>query len=213
MGAAESHDDGLAIIGSENSTLIRSNLEIESELWDYLCRVGTHGHVGRFRASNASEPFDRNDWVVCRSARGLEAAEVLSQVPRVVVQEVDGQVLRRMTPEDTLLWTQLRDLSRQAYEECQRWLEKEGRSDVLLEVEPLLDGKTLYFHFLGQPTDDTNSMVERLANHYQEQVAESRFAKLLEHGCGPGCGTDEKKGCGSGGGCAVCTVASACKKK
>lgn len=178
---------------------------------DYLCRIGVHGQVGRFRSIGGLGRVDRGTWMVCRSERGLEAAEVMVQVERSSEAEVDGQILRRMTQEDQLLWKQLCSLSQLAMESCQKWLEEKRVADILLEVDPLLDGRTLYFHFLGEPTLETESMVDGLARRYQEEVSSSRFSQLLEHGCGPDCGTESKGGCGSGA-CAVCTVASACKR-
>ncbi len=122
-------------------------------------------------------------------------------------------MIRKMTPEDHLLWTQLQRFSQQAHEDCVRWIEEQAYSDVLLDVEPLMDGRTLYFHFLGAVSSDLTGKVEQLVELYHERVAASQFAQLLEHGCGPGCGTKEKSGCGEDGGpCAVCVVASACRK-
>jgi cell fate regulator YaaT (PSP1 superfamily) len=179
---------------------------------DHLCRIGCHGQVGRLRSKSAIR-LQRNDRVVCRTARGIELGEVLAAVEAVEESELDGTLLRRMTPEDDLLWRNLREMSDQALAECQTWLTEQGSTDTLLEVEPLLDGQTLYFHFVGEPTPDVAEHLKHLASLYEQRVRESKFAELLENGCGPGCGTESKGGCGTSGGCAVCVVASACKKK
>jgi hypothetical protein len=124
----------------------------------------------------------------------------------------DGSILRRTTPEDELLWAQLRQLGEEAYENCTRWIADQGSSAILLEVEPLLDGRTLYFHFLTFVEAHIQDKLDQLAKIYEREVRQSKFARLLEHGCGPGCGTAEaKNGCGTSGGCAVCSIASACK--
>jgi len=73
-----------------------------------------------------------------------------------------------------------------------------------------MDGKTLYFHFVGVPGEYLTNHLQCLAEIFQREVQTSQFAKLLEHGCGPGCGTEEKGGCGDGGACTVCIVAKAC---
>ena len=112
-----------------------------------------------------------------------------------------------------LLWRQLTSLSISASTACQSFLLKKDIPDVLLDVEPLFDGRTLYFHFLGTPSHETEQYVQELSDVYQKSVASSRFALLLEHGCGPGCGTKEKTGCGTGGGCAVCAIAGGCTSK
>lgn len=79
---------------------------------------------------------------------------------------------------------------------------------TLLEVEQLFDGRTLYFHFLGETNPEVEAITEELADAYEQQVRSRHFAKLLSEGCGPDCGT--KAGGGCSGGCAVCVVAAAC---
>lgn len=178
----------------------------------YAVRVGIHGQVGRFTSSD--EDFRRGARVICRTARGLEVGSVLNrlQLTTGFLQEADGQIIRRMTPEDQLLWTNLQELAAQSHAACQQWLSESASSDQLLEVEPLFDGRTLYFHFLNQASPATDAHLERLLSIFQETVAGSRFSHLLEHGCGPGCGTSSaKNGCGSA--CSSCSVARACATK
>lgn len=178
---------------------------------DLLCRLGIYGNVGRIRPKGSASRIQRGDQVLCRTARGVEVGEVLNVCERSGV-DPDGSFLRRMTPEDHLLWKQLQAHSQAAMFSCQKWLDENQRTEVLLDVEPLMDGKTLYFHFAGPPTDSLSEQLDRMVEVYQESVAESEFAKLLEHGCGPGCGTEEKSACGTAQGCAVCVAASVCKK-
>ena len=189
-----------------------------------LCRLGIHGQVGRLRIESgvriASLP--RGCKVLCRTARGLEWGEVLALAefahadakPESQAESIgDGVLLRRLTTEDELLRQQLTLLGNEVFEDCQRWLSENGKTDVLLDVEPLMDGVSLYFHFLGSPSQELSPHLQSLAGLYQEKVQASRFANLLEHGCGPGCGTSEGGHCGpSGSACSVCVVAHACKK-
>lgn len=174
----------------------------------YFVRTGTSS--GYQTITVGLENLHRGNRIVCRTVRGLEIGEVLCETQ----SEHDhghGRWIRNAGPEDELLWSKLLELSQSASDACQRYLIDSGLPDVLLEVEPLLDGKTLFFHFLGEPTDATNHRVQQLAEVYQEQVSNSDFAKLLEHGCGPGCGTEAKSGCGSNGGCTSCGLAKKCK--
>jgi len=188
----------------------------------YAVRVGLHGQVGRFITS--SEIFRRSASVVCRTARGLEVGVVLNRLTQTPAltpdspgesasshsnRNADGQIVRRMTAEDHLLWAHLQTLAEQARSACQDWLRTVSSPDHLLDVEPLLDGRTLYFHFLHQATPETDQYLEPLIAIYQTTVATSDFAHLLEHGCGPGCGTEAKSG-GCGSTCQSCSVAKAC---
>lgn len=178
-----------------------------------LVRVGIHGQVGRFACV---EPLrlQRGDRTVCRTARGIEIGVVLRCLEATARPPAtpDGRVLRRTGPEDELLWGHLQQLGEDTFEQCEAWLRQAGSTAVLLEVEPLLDGRTLYFHFLSDVDARVQQYLDHLVELYEQQVRQSKFARLLESGCGPGCGTSAaKNGCGSRGGCAVCKVASACK--
>ncbi len=136
-----------------------------------------------------------------------------SSAPFADEELLDGRILRAMTTEDEILWGHLREHADAAHEACQSWLTEQGIAGLLIDVEPLLDGKTLYFHFLDRVSEVVQHQIDHLASLYERAIRQSKFAQLLEHGCGPGCGTAEaKNGCGSKGGCAVCHVASHCKK-
>lgn len=198
----------------------------ESELYpeEALCtsillRVGPLGQIGRFHVGEVGG-LARGQRVVCRTTRGIELAIALGFAEQSsggtgeTAGEADGRVLRRTTPEDELLWSHLRQLGEEAFQSCTTWLRQQSVVATLLEVEPLLDGRTLYFHFLSDVDEQVQQHLDQLVEIYEQRVRESKFANLLEHGCGPGCGTAAaKNGCGSRGGCAVCKIASACSKR
>lgn len=188
--------------------------EAEAIDW-HLARVGLHGQVGRFWNSE-SLLLGRGVRVLCRTDRGLEVGEIVnsSRAGSAAPSAGDGRVLRKMRPEDELLHGHLMSLSNGIHAECDRWLKAQNASCVLLDVEPLMDGKTLYFHFLTPQSDSVvQSHLDHLTSCYEQEVAQSEFAKLLTAGCGPGCGTEEAvNGCGSSGGCKTCSLAKACAK-
>lgn len=177
----------------------------------YFLQVGIHGQVGRFELAEPMQ-LRRNERILCRTARGLELGRVLAPI-RGEWESGDGTVLRKMRPEDELLWGHMQELGAAALSRCQEWLGEQATGEVLLEVEPLMDGRTLYFHFLSEVSETTQQQIDELAALYEQEVQASDFAKLLEIGCGPGCGTEAaENGCGSSGGCAVCKVAHLCAK-
>lgn len=172
-------------------------------------RIGMHGQVGRF--ATAGNRYRRGMQVICRTARGLEVGQVLAALEwssSDAIDEFDGRIVRVMAAEDHLLWNQLKSLADEAHQACQAWLTDSGVPDRLLDVEPLLDGRTLYFHFLDSVSASTEARIEELVHIFQQTVVSSEFAQLLEKGCGPGCGTDKAKGCGS----ACTTCSSRCAK-
>ena len=115
----------------------------------HLARVGVMAAVGRFAAADAGL-YARNSRVVVRTVRGLEIGEVLAPPDDVSdTAEVDGTIVRAMTVEDRLLEARLSKNSRAAYLACQQRLAELGRSECLMDVEHLFDGRTLVFYFLG----------------------------------------------------------------
>ncbi len=178
----------------------------------YLVRVGYQHEITSVHTGAIS--LNRGDQIIFRTPRGVEMGQVLAATnPEYIETTGTGKFIRKARQEDELLWRQLTRLSVDASTACQSFLEAQSIPDVLLEVEPLIDGRTLYFHFLGTPSLETEQHVQKLSEVYQKSVASSRFAVLLEHGCGPGCGTKEKSGCGTEGGCVVCAIAGGCTSK
>ncbi|MFO1064012.1 MAG: PSP1 C-terminal domain-containing protein [Pirellulales bacterium] len=190
---------------------------IERAFDDFAVRAGLAGSVFRMTAEIAVR---RGAKVVCRTARGIETGVVLGSLRHASDTEgqASGRILRVMTPEDHLLWSHLQTAAEDAHSRCIELLARLGCAVPLTDVEPLLDGKTLFFHFLTEPTASTavdlDAHLDKLAEEYRQTVAASRFAQLLEHGCGPGCGTDKAtRGCGTAGGCSICKAPCTTKAK
>ena len=114
----------------------------------YLVRIGFQQEIVPVQAG--AHTLARGDQIICRTPRGVEMGEVLASTnPEYVETSNAGKYIRKSRPEDELLWRQLTNLSVTASTACQAFLRKHNIPDVLLEVEPLIDGRTLYFHFLG----------------------------------------------------------------
>lgn len=174
---------------------------------NHLIRVGVLGQVGRFRAAEPVR-YPRGARVVCRTRRGLEVGDVLT-VESDSTAEHDGTLLRRVTVEDELLLARLSRHREEAYEACHNKLIELGLSSALIDVEHLFDGKSIYFYFLGEVTEQVTAITAELAEVYDAQVQFRQFTDNVIAGCGPGCGTDEAAGCASGG-CASCAINGAC---
>ena len=167
------------------------------------------GNVGRFRAV---EPvlFERNMRVICRTPRGLELGEVLAQVESVQSDACDGELLRQVAVEDDLLLARLDKNRNAAFEACCELLHECQIDNVLLDVEQLFDGSSLYFYFLGDVSPELESLTTELAVRYDSQVRFSQFAEAVVAGCGPDCGTESAAGQCSQGGCSTCALAKTC---
>lgn len=180
-----------------------------SHLTVWLVQCGANASVYQMESNHRS--LRRGTEIIVRTDRGLELATVLNEASQLQCNDLSKALyVRRSQPEDKLLWTQLQKISQSAGQACQTFLEQTGSADVLIEVEPLLDGKTIFFHFLGEPSETTEEQVEELAEVYRKEVANSEFATRLETGCGPGCGTAAKSSCGTSSGCASCSLSGGC---
>jgi cell fate regulator YaaT (PSP1 superfamily) len=168
------------------------------------------GRLGRFAAVDGYR-YGRGMEVVCRTRRGLELGEVLAAVASTGSQQADGQLLRRVTPQDQLLAERLERNKHQAFAACQQQLAERGISATLVDVELLFDGKSLFFYFLGDPSPELDALTDELAEVYDSQVQWRQFVDALTVGCGPDCGTEAGEGCGSA--CTSCSVAKACKAR
>lgn len=166
------------------------------------------GHVGRFSAVDGLR-YRRETRVICRTSRGLEVGQVLDCLD--CGGEADGTLLRAVTVEDELLIARLERDREAAVEACARMLQEQGLAAILMDVEHLFDGESLYFYFLGEVTEELESLTSELAEAYETKVQFRKFTETLTAGCGPDCGTEAASGgCGEGG-CATCSLAKACQ--
>ena len=175
----------------------------------HLVLVGALGHVGRFAAVDAKR-YPRGTRVVCRTTRGLEIGRVLSLEESAAVS-TDGSLLRRVGIEDDLILARLQQSQSDAYEACVKLLAARSQDIVLMDVEHLFDGQSLYFYFLGEVPSEVETLTAELARTYATQVRFEQFSELLTHGCGPGCGTEEASGGCQEQGCSTCAMVGTCQ--
>lgn len=180
----------------------------------YLARLGVHAQIARLQ-SDLDSKFDRGAMIVCRTNRGTELGEVLAEAsfiaePNAAIQ-CDGIIVRQAAAEELYLHKELKKLAEAFLPEASQEVLGREPAAVLLEIEPMLDCQTVYFHFLGGLPESSQAIVDELALRFQGLVQKSRLAELLDKGCGPGCGTQDR-GCSSTG-CKGCAVAQACGTK
>jgi hypothetical protein len=174
----------------------------------YLVRYGWQREIGKVTLSDnqliqaESLLSVRGQRVVVDCGRGLEVGECLGRCSADAAIST-GKLYRLMAPEDELLVGQLDLLAKRAFDRCVDWLAKIKLQQVLLEVEPLMDGKTLVFHFLNDPDELLQEHLDRLVAMYEQEVRQSEFAQRVEAGCGPHCGT-AKSSCQSS--CSSCKM-------
>ncbi len=176
----------------------------------YLVRVGVVAHVGRFRTLEPAV-FPRGSRVVVRTNRGLELGEVLGTADdRSEEQPSDGAIVRRMSAEDGLLEGRLLQNRDAALAACSGRLDELKIEAMLIDVEHLFDGQSLYFYFLGNVPPEVDALTSELAELYEANVRFEQFAEILEHGCGPDCGSESAAAAGCESCSSGCSLASAC---
>lgn len=182
---------------------------MQSLVSDFFVRVGVLGQVGRFRARDGQR-YRRGARVICRTQRGLETGQVLAAAAHAASLETpDGGILRRCTVEDELLLARLERNRRAAYDACTELLAERDLSAVLVDVEHLFDGRSLYFYFLGAVSPEVDAITKQLAAAYDAEVQFRAFSDAVRQGCGPDCGTENAAGCGSSS-CASCAMGPVC---
>ena len=175
--------------------------------YQHLVRVGILGHVGSVAAADARS-YTRGARVICRTDRGLEVGQVLAPDKRIAEVDPDGTLLRGVTVEDELLLARLEKHRDQAYSACVETLSERQLSPILVDVEHLFDGRTVYFYFLGEITSEIEALTREWAEVYERKIQLRKFSETLVKGCGPGCGTEDASGCSSV--CAGCSVGELC---
>ena len=181
----------------------------------HLVKIGLFAAVGRFESADFVT-YARDEQVVCRTERGLEIGQVLcpiedsleSDAPGAIALESNGELLRRVSDNDQLIVSRIERFRDRAFFACQKMLREREIDALLVDVEHLFDGQSLFFYFLGEVSEEVQQLTAELSETYERRVKFRRFTETLASGCGPGCGSEAAK-CGTGG-CGSCASAGGC---
>lgn len=174
----------------------------------HLVRVGIMGQIGRFSSAN-SVSYSQDETVICRTDRGLEVGSVICGLdPDDGISALDGTMLRKATSDDQLILNRIEKFRDRAFLACDQLIKDHELNAILVDVEHLFDGQSLFFYFLGDVPDVVHHLTDQLAETYEKKVRFRKFTETLATGCGPNCGTGESS-CASGG-CSSCSVRGAC---
>ena len=170
------------------------------------------GVVGRYESADFNL-YPRDTRVICRTGRGLEWGSVICPLDDDLGDGVQtgGQILRRIGSDDDLILERLDRHRDKAFQACQKLITERKVPGVLVDVEHLFDGESVYFYFLGIVDPRLEEITNELATTYERKVRFKKFAETLASGCGPDCGTGESK-CSSGG-CGSCAISGGCGAK
>jgi cell fate regulator YaaT (PSP1 superfamily) len=173
----------------------------------YYVRIGSLAEV---HVGFSDGPLTSGRRVIVRTARGVELGAISAPITRAGQDRLaTARILRPTSEQDELLLRRLERHKQRAVEACRDALQASGSSATVLDIDLVFDGATLVIHFLGPVDPHDRELTEQIATRYESIIRSRHFAKLLQDGCGPECGTSGA-GCSSGG-CSSCGLAAACQ--
>jgi cell fate regulator YaaT (PSP1 superfamily) len=153
----------------------------------YVVRYGVMRALGVMSARE-NMSFSRGVQVIARTDRGLEAAIVLCEATPEAVAHLknpsQGQVLREMTPADSLELSRILARQRDEFGTCQRHVSQLGLPMQLVDVEHIFGGERVVVYYLAENRVDFRELVKALAGEFQtriemRQIGSRDEAKLL----------------------------------
>ena len=170
------------------------NFAYDGKMPQYFLRIGSVSDV--VYLAQFDRPLPIGTRTIVRTLRGIEFGEVVGNSSKTRPPDQAFQILRPTTREDELLIQRLERRKREAIEQCRLEMKQAGCDAVLVDVEQVFDGGTVILHLLGELDKTGESITHRIIEQYESIVDTRAFAKLLEEGCGPGCGDQTTTGTG-----------------
>jgi cell fate regulator YaaT (PSP1 superfamily) len=139
----------------------------------YVVRTGASRALG-IMSPYRDEPYQRGHSVVVRTDRGLEAGEVLCEANESTLASLkesgQGQILRKMSPEDVIELSRLREQERHEFETCKNLIAQQQLQMKLVDVEHLFGGERVVVYYLSEVRVDFRELVRLLASEFQTRV-------------------------------------------
>ncbi len=154
----------------------------------YVVRYGITRIVGEF-SSKGEDVIPRGTQVIVRSDRGVECGEVLCAASEQTRQNLgrtdeSGRILQIATPDDLRKRDQVKQMERQDFADCLRFVAERKLQMELLDVERLFGGERIVIYYLSEKRVDFRDLVKAMAGHFRlrvemRQVGIRDEAKLL----------------------------------
>ncbi len=141
---------------------------------NYIVRHGVMRFLGEYEPAPAEARYAREQAVIVRSERGLEAAEVLCEATPQAVQYLSepthGQILRAMNDDDQGQLSAVREKEHIEFLRCQDFVRQRQLQMDLVDVEHLFGGERIVFYFLAEKRVDFRELVKDLAREYRTRI-------------------------------------------
>ena len=118
--------------------------------------------------------YARNDRVVARTDRGLEAGDVLCEAGEQTVSQIKdpkrGQILRKMSRDDENELTRMHEQEAVEHEKCLELIEKLELDMRMVDVEHIFGGERIVVYYLSENRVDFRELVKLLAGEFQTRI-------------------------------------------
>jgi len=139
----------------------------------YVVRHGVMRNLGVFSTSRG-DTYPRGARVITRTSRGQEAGDVLCEADEQAVSRLEnpknGQILRKMSPQDEHELKKIFEQERGEYETCGRRLKEMNLAMRLVDIERLYGGERVVVYYLAEDRVDFRELVKVLASDFQTRV-------------------------------------------
>ena len=112
--------------------------------------------------------------MIARTDRGLECSIVLSEATEESTKElknpVQGQILRGMTPADSVDQSRILSQQRDEFLKCKDLIAKSGLPMELVDVEHVFGGERIVVYYLSENRVDFRDLVKQLAGEFQTRI-------------------------------------------
>ncbi len=139
----------------------------------FIVRHGVMRFLGDFEADDGVA-YVRNQQVIVRSERGLEAAEVLcaatERAIQLIAEPTHGKIVRAMTEQDRAEVERLRQAQNTEFEGCTTFIADRKLQMELVDVEHLFGGERIVFYFLAEKRVDFRDLVKDLAREFRTRI-------------------------------------------
>ncbi len=173
---------------SQESSADRSpSAEAPSSTKRYIVRMGSLRQLGLMSGKQKDE-YSRGQHVVCRTQRGLEAAEVLCRAtdPQIAMMEnyVTGHIHYELTEEDHRMQQMLLERVPQTKKTVQAAVDHLQLDMKLVDVEYLFAGERIVIYYLAEDRVDFRQLIKDLGTQLQTRIEMKQIgvrdeAKLL----------------------------------
>ncbi len=149
---------------------------------EYIVRYGAMRIVGIFTAPAKSE-YKHNDYVIARTERGMETAQVLSLMRPEYQKTMEelaklnklgtpphGKIVRPINEEDLKELDRIHDLEIQEFEKTQVFIRQKQLDMHLVDIEHIFGGERIVVYYLADGRIDFRELVKILAAEFQTRI-------------------------------------------